>query len=528
MLKNRLLNIICSWIGGLVLFIILTTALRVQPAASQSQLVNGADASAVPSIQFTKTVGLDPTECALTDSIDVLGPTTVVYCYAVKNTGDVTLTRNTLSEEGIGPLLNDIYLVLGPGDYTFFTATALIQQTAVTTASWDAYDINDYIVTDTAPYNFIDISGFGEIVPISTNGWEEVATPDSFDIQVYSGYNHHFRIDMNGVIRMLPTEGVASPTNQPLPVTVSRYFKYAAVPFWDDLDNDTGNVFHAFTGTAPNRTWIVQWNNIPHFNNFGNVTFQVQMQEKVGDISFHYADVGFGNPDWNSGKSATIGLQKNITSAVQYSFNTASITNGMAISFTPTFITATDSHSAVVNFTPIEPDIVMTKTVGTAPGLCATTTTIVLPIGGGDVYYCYTIRNTGNYTLTRHDLSDDKLGGIMAGTVYTLAPGQSIDTVSAGITASAFITQDTVNIGSWTAYNPGPANSASTTAVATVTVTPPPIWRIYLPAVRNATGTTTAVHPLWLIPLIILPIPALVLLARQRNLSIYKTKDGHG
>ena len=46
-----------------------------------------------------------------------------------------------------------------------------------------------------------------------------------------------------------------------------------------------------------------------------------------------------------------------------------------------------------------QPDIVLTKTVGTTPGVCAATTEITVdPMT--EVYYCYTVQNTGNITLT--------------------------------------------------------------------------------------------------------------------------------
>jgi hypothetical protein len=102
---------------------------------------------------------------------------------------------------------------------------------------------------------------------------------------------------------------------------------------------------------------------------------------------------------------------------------------------------------------PEQPGIVLTKTVGLDAGTCATTDSISVPAGGGgtDVYYCYTVMNTGNITLTTHDLVDDQLGTLLTAFAYDLAPGGSIDTVAAGLTVSATITQTTVNSATWTA-----------------------------------------------------------------------------
>lgn len=132
--------------------------------------------------------------------------------------------------------------------------------------------------------------------------------------------------------------------------------------------------------------------------------------------------------------------------------------------------------SAVTNFfvddvSIIAPDalpaIVLTKTVGVTPGVCATTSSITVPGAGADVYYCYEVMNTGNVTLTVHDLVDDQLGTILSVFNYPLGPGQSVDTVAAGLEVSATVTTTTVNVADWTATND---NQETATASATATV----------------------------------------------------------
>jgi hypothetical protein len=132
------------------------------------------------------------------------------------------------------------------------------------------------------------------------------------------------------------------------------------------------------------------------------------------------------------------------------------------------------------------PGITVTKTVGTVPGVCATTSEItVLP--GTTVYYCYGVRNTGDVSLGIHDLVDSQLGTLLTGIVYTLAPGVSVDTVLGGFTFAAVIDDDTTNTATWTAYNTGPTDVATAQASATVTVSPPAI------ALRVTVGTTPGV-----------------------------------
>jgi hypothetical protein len=126
------------------------------------------------------------------------------------------------------------------------------------------------------------------------------------------------------------------------------------------------------------------------------------------------------------------------------------------------------------------PAVELTKTVGTVPGVCATTDYIELPDPvGGVVYYCYTIKNVGNITLPLHDLMDDQLGTIFTGLNYALAPGASVNTVAAGLSISANVTKTTENIGTWTGSNPqasawlGKLIKVSATDKATVVVPEP-------------------------------------------------------
>jgi LPXTG-motif cell wall-anchored protein len=81
------------------------------------------------------------------------------------------------------------------------------------------------------------------------------------------------------------------------------------------------------------------------------------------------------------------------------------------------------------------------------------------------------VRNSGDVTLTLHDLDDDQLGSLLSGYPYGLGPGESIDTVTAGETFSATVMTDTVNVATWTAYNQGPTDVVSATSTALVTVT---------------------------------------------------------
>ncbi|MBN1135254.1 MAG: hypothetical protein JXM73_01625, partial [Anaerolineae bacterium] len=145
---------------------------------------------------------------------------------------------------------------------------------------------------------------------------------------------------------------------------------------------------------------------------------------------------------------------------------------------------ATDTATVVA----LPPFLDLAKTVGTDPAMCATTDLITVT-EGTDVYYCYEVTNTGAYTLPLHDLVDSELGVIFSSLAYDLGPGASIDTVAAGLTLSATITQTTVNTATWTVFYPPFGLRASASDTATVIAVERPNYWFYLPLIVRSTGS---------------------------------------
>ena len=117
------------------------------------------------------------------------------------------------------------------------------------------------------------------------------------------------------------------------------------------------------------------------------------------------------------------------------------------------------------------PGIDLVKTVGTDADECASENDITV-FQGATVYYCYTVTNTGDVTLSVHDLTDDQLGTVLEDFEFELEPGQSVNTVAAGVTASAEITDDTTNVATWTGTTDD-GREVSDTDDATVTTRSP-------------------------------------------------------
>jgi hypothetical protein len=103
-------------------------------------------------------------------------------------------------------------------------------------------------------------------------------------------------ISTNGLISF--DEGVTawSPTAIPSNSLPDNYI----APFWSDLKPgpDGGAILYATRGTAPNRTFIIKWEEMPeYYTPSRKVTFQLTLREGSNSIEVQYKDItaGFGD-----------------------------------------------------------------------------------------------------------------------------------------------------------------------------------------------------------------------------------------
>ncbi|MGQ4490267.1 S8 family serine peptidase [Streptomyces sp. SAS_281] len=124
-------------------------------------------------------------------------------------------------------------------------------------------------------------------------------------------------------------------SNRSLPYT--GYPNGSLYPFWDNLQLATqdGDVYWSSRGAAPHREVIVEWRNmVPSSDRTQRLDFSVVIGED-GTYSFHYGDIT--GADQARGAGATIGAENaDGTDALQYSYNDASVENGLAVEFLPT------------------------------------------------------------------------------------------------------------------------------------------------------------------------------------------------
>ena len=214
------------------------------------------------------------------------------------------------------------------------TAASKTAVTAKSSGGPDAYGYT-WIDSDEAGgpvYNWIDITGTGTALGILDDNEANITIPFSFEF--YGVSSTALRIGNNGGIIFNATSGDLLAGNLTLP---TANWARGMVAYWDDIDDETGNVYWEVQGVEPNRQLIVEWYNRPHYNNTGSVTFEMILYERTNAIVFQYADVGFGSASYDSGVSATVGIQGSSTAAdslyLLYSYNTVSLHDNLAIRF---------------------------------------------------------------------------------------------------------------------------------------------------------------------------------------------------
>jgi subtilisin family serine protease len=186
--------------------------------------------------------------------------------------------------------------------------------------SYTCQDISD---------SWVDATGGTQLNLHVDDGFTSVSLPFSFSYFGQS-YTSAF-VSTNGFLTLGSSTGANYPNNPVIPNAAVPNGVIA--PFWDDLNPAVGGaVYTSVTGSAPNRTFHVEWFNVPHFGNVGAATLEVSLYETSNEIRFRYLDTNFGNATFNSGASATAGVENQTgTQGAQYSRNSPVLTDGKAI-----------------------------------------------------------------------------------------------------------------------------------------------------------------------------------------------------
>jgi hypothetical protein len=190
-------------------------------------------------------------------------------------------------------------------------------------------DVFGYRYTDSrAPggpqYNFVDISPAGPAQGIQSTVTGNLDSFQAVDIGFrFRFYDNEYTdcfIVSHGFLRF------AFPSTDYTPDTIPNALEPNNIiaGLWTDLDSTAGSgsgaVYYKTIGAAPNRKFIVQYNNVQETYSGNNVTFQIQLIESSNRIEVHYKEItpriaDAGRPT----KFLTIGLENATgTSGLQY------------------------------------------------------------------------------------------------------------------------------------------------------------------------------------------------------------------
>jgi subtilisin family serine protease len=225
----------------------------------------------------------------------------------------------------------------GPRVYTAPAADKKVAKPAEETSSpgvrSSGPDAGGYVVIDSDTqggpnFNWIDISNTGTYMPLTDDSYcYPINLPFNFDFYG-TGYSQ-LAVASNGTIYFQNAR--LNYSNTPIPASNSDGIdKYIAV-YWDDLNPAAGGqVYYQVLGTAPHRVLVVQWQNVLHFDSAtDSVTMQAQLHEGSGHILMLYT-----NPSGEAGSGATVGIQRDTSTGLQYVYNQAALHANLAVLFT--------------------------------------------------------------------------------------------------------------------------------------------------------------------------------------------------
>jgi gliding motility-associated-like protein len=174
------------------------------------------------------------------------------------------------------PLVGATMDTICPGDTTQLTALLSDSVVVIDPAACTRYTAD--------PITFAPVAGSGTSVTLADDDLSS-ALPIGFDFNFYCTDYNQIAIGSNGYLTFdLP--GAVSLTPQLLPSGTDPNNLIALL--WDDLDPvGVGTIEYFTTGTAPNRIFVVNFINIPHWPSGNNVTSQALLYETTNVIEIH-------------------------------------------------------------------------------------------------------------------------------------------------------------------------------------------------------------------------------------------------
>ena len=207
-----------------------------------------------------------------------------------------------------------------------------------------------YTITSNTVFSFIDLVSGGGSSSVLSNTDDGVALLTlPFSFKVYGTSYTQVCVSSNGLVLFVTSAAACVPSadfaNGDLSTTPLPIDAPALVPFWTDLlFTGTGGVYYQTQGTAPNRSFVVEYSNAYQPPDSSNpATFEVILYESSNNILFQYQTVDFGSISISKAGQAVVGIRNQAGQTngqqITWSSNAPVVPNSTALLLTP--ITAT-------------------------------------------------------------------------------------------------------------------------------------------------------------------------------------------
>ena len=224
-----------------------------------------------------------------------------------------------------------------------------------------ANEVQNYLLS-TNPASMTPVSG-GSAGPTGDNAHSDVGIGFTFN---YAGTDYtQTRININGWLS-LNLSGSDASSNDNNRLFFATDPANTLAPWWDDLMADVStNISYLTSGSAPDRVFTVEWNNVLAYSS-GTTTrlnFQVKLYETTNVVEFCYGTVTAGTH--NAAEGASIGIKGPTGGAGDFIEATTATTNTVVTDL----VSNADWPTVNYQFTPPEDTITFYKmTVSKAPG----------------------------------------------------------------------------------------------------------------------------------------------------------------
>ena len=354
----------------------------------------------------------DPDECGTSTRIEVNVGDQVNVCYRLTNGGSQPLAYQSLVDSVDGAVLTYDATPIAPGQSHNYVRTIIAAGDTDRTATWTGYaQIAGYAYDDAVAPDFIDISATGTDTGI-IDGVGGGADPNNvgevtadFPLRFYGQTSTALCLASDGLILFgdptcaPPSPGVEPPQgySNPSAIPMSNIGPYGIevptilAPMWMNFDNGPGRLYTETLGTAPNRTFVVQWNDVPSYIGATSAaTFEVVFSEDSDTIRYEYASTAFGN-DADNGAYASVGLQGDPAGLyTSYSYYQPVLRPNSAIQWTYTAPVSFSADSASVHVSAGDPTLAVADTelaAVVAPGAATTRTLSIANAGNRDLHW---------------------------------------------------------------------------------------------------------------------------------------------